>query len=224
MAITRTAKGTATSKTAGNLTLSNVSVTAGATLVVCWNCDTTIIPTISYDGVNLTDAISTTYGIGGILSAGIAYLSNVTGGTGDLVMGTSTTAKAMAAIQLDSLAASPLDKTVSDGGNSTTPSSGATATTAQADEILIGAIGTNGPSGDAAGSWSNSFTAGQRDGTTGGAALTNVTISEGYRIVTATGAYTAAKTSITSRRWAALIATFKEAAAPSQTGKMLLMF
>jgi hypothetical protein len=102
-----------------------------------------------------------------------------------------------------------LEQTNTASGTSTSPSSGA-ATTVQADQLLIGAVGTEGPSGDTAGTWSNSFTAGQRAGTTGGTdATTNITVSMGWRIVSAAGSYTAAKSGITSRDWAAAIATFK---------------
>ena len=102
-----------------------------------------------------------------------------------------------------------LEQTTVASGTSTSPSSGA-ANTVQADQLLIGVVGTEGPSGDTEGTWSNSFTAGPRAGTTGGTdATTNITVSLGYRIVTTAGSYTAAKTGITSRDWAASIATFK---------------
>lgn len=117
----------------------------------------------------------------------------------------------MAALRVSGLATSPFDKSSVGTGTGTSPSSGATAPLAQADEICIGAVGTEGPVEDAAGTWSNSFNAGQRDGTTGGGAASNITVSEGYLIVAATTAQTAAKTSITSRDWAAAIATYKGA-------------
>jgi hypothetical protein len=101
-----------------------------------------------------------------------------------------------------------LEQSSNDNGSGTTPSSGA-ATTIAADQLLIGAVGTEGPSGDTAGTWQNSFTEGPRDGTTGGTADTNITVSMGYRIVSTAGSYTAAKSGITSRDWAAGIATFK---------------
>jgi hypothetical protein len=103
---------------------------------------------------------------------------------------------------------SPLDRTASATGSSNAPSSGASGTTAQADELLIGVVATEGPNGDAAGTWDGSFTAGPRLGSTGGTDDTNLTISLGYRIVSATGSYTASKTGITSRDWDAMIATF----------------
>lgn len=98
---------------------------------------------------------------------------------------------------------------------SSSPSSGSTPTTTQADELLIGVVGTRGPDGDSAGTWLNSFNAGPRLGTTGGGnAEQNVTVSMGYRIVNSTGSYTAAKTGITGRGWIAGIATFKMALGP----------
>jgi len=102
-----------------------------------------------------------------------------------------------------------LDQIASGTGTSSSPSSGAAAMTTQADELLIGVVGTEGPVGDSAGTWANSFSVGPRGGTTGDADDTNITISMGYHIVTATGNYTAAKTGITARDWGALIVTFK---------------
>ena len=110
---------------------------------------------------------------------------------------------------LDQTAENPLFDTTSAADPSTTPNVGPTGTTSQADELLIGAIGTNGPVEDAAGTWQNSFVDGDRAGTTGGDAESNWTISMGYRIVSATGEYTAEKAGITSRNWAAVIATFR---------------
>jgi hypothetical protein len=101
-----------------------------------------------------------------------------------------------------------LEQTCNGDGSGTSPSSGA-ATTVAANQLLIGAVGTDGPSGDTAGTWQNSFTALQRAGTTGGTADTNITVSMAYRIVTTAGSYTAAKTGITSSNWAAVISTFK---------------
>jgi len=97
---------------------------------------------------------------------------------------------------------------VSSGTGSSSPSSGA-ATTVQNDQLLIGAIGTEGPGSDASGTWSNLFTAGPRAGTTATTTDAEITISMGWRVVTSAGSYTAAKSGITSRDYAAAIATFK---------------
>jgi hypothetical protein len=90
---------------------------------------------------------------------------------------------------------------------STTPNVGPVTTT-EANELLIGAVGTEGPVEDAAGTWGNSFTGGPRAGTSG-EPTADWTISMGWRIVSATGDYTASKSGITERCWAAAIATFK---------------
>lgn len=103
----------------------------------------------------------------------------------------------------------PLDQIASGTGTGTAPASAATPGTTQADELLIGVVGTEGPVGDTAGVWDHSFTEGPRTGTTGGENDSNITISLGYRLVSASGTYTASKTGITQRDWTALIATFK---------------
>ncbi len=101
-----------------------------------------------------------------------------------------------------------LEQTSNADGSSASPSSGA-ATTVAADQLLIGAVGTDGPNEDAAGTWASGWSAGPRAGTTGGTATDNVTVSMAWQIVSSAGSYSAAKTGITSRNWAAVIATFK---------------
>ena len=110
---------------------------------------------------------------------------------------------------LDQSLGYPIDETIS----STTPSVGPTGMTDQAAELLIGVIGTEGPLEDAAGTWEHAFLDGPRDGTTGGDDTSNWTASMGYRIVSSTGEYTAEKSEITERNWAATIATFRAAEA-----------
>jgi len=107
--------------------------------------------------------------------------------------------------------AGALEQTANASGSSTTPSSGA-ATTVAADQLLIGAVGTEGPGSDTAGTWGNSFTAGPRAGTTATTGDAEITVSLGWRSVAAAGQYSAAKSGITSRDWASVIATFKTAA------------
>ena len=97
--------------------------------------------------------------------------------------------------------------------SSTTPSVGPVTTT-QDYELVFGAIGTEGPLSDNPGTWQNSFTPSLRDGTSG--ATYDWTVSTGFRIVSSTGDYTAAKTGITQQYWASTIATFKgQAVAPN---------
>jgi len=101
--------------------------------------------------------------------------------------------------------------------NGTQPLVGPTPTTSQARELFITAIGTEGPVEDNPGVWDFGFAAGPRAGTTGGTAATNMTVCLGYRMVDATGVYTAQKSGITSCYWGALIVAFKAADAP-ETG------
>jgi hypothetical protein len=90
-------------------------------------------------------------------------------------------------------------------GNS--PTVGPTGTTTQPNELIVGMIGTEEASDAGAGTWLNSFTAGPQIKTSG--ATYEWRISMGYRIVSATGTFTAAKTVTNNPYWAAAIATFK---------------
>jgi hypothetical protein len=144
-------------------------------------------------------------------------VNGLPGGSSITITHTSVSARAAVASVFSGLAEfNPVDRSLGNpaagaqqSASGTTPTVGPTGTTTQASELLIGVIGTEGPVEDAAGTWQNSFTAGPRAGTTGGTATSNWTVSMGYRIVSATGAYTAQKSGITSRYWAAAIATFK---------------
>lgn len=114
--------------------------------------------------------------------------------------------------------ASPLDRTISAQGTSTAPSSGATATTTQADELVIGLVGWAGATSTA------SLGAGYTN--LGQVALANASTAVESKVVAATGAQTAAMALAASRDWAAICATFKAAAgggggsAASRTGFM----
>ncbi len=106
-------------------------------------------------------------------------------------------------------AVATLDQVASNNGSSATPSSGSTATTTQAEELLVGAIGVSGPPTDSFTPGSG-YTALSSVGFTG---VWNGTIRPEYRIVSATGSYQADGTLGTSSGWAAGIATYKAAAA-----------
>ncbi len=103
---------------------------------------------------------------------------------------------------------STVDQTASANGSSSTPASGTTAVTTQADELLIGAIGVSGPPSD-------SFTPGS-----GYISLTSIgfsdvwsaTIRPEYKIVSTTGAYQADGVLGVSHGWGAAVATYKAAA------------
>ena len=215
--------GTATIKTDGNsLTVTtNQAVAAGDTIIVGYATDPAqnlVVTVIDSAGNTYEQAALAVNWANGRSYIFYAHAGNPlpSGGTITITGDQSVTAKAAVVSvfsglsevsALDQFLGNPdiADQTTQSG---TTPTVGPTEMTTQADELLIGVIGTEGPVGDAAGTWGNSFTAGPRVGTTGGDANTNWTVSLGYRIVSATSGYTAQKSGITSRNWAATIATF----------------
>lgn len=135
---------------------------------------------------------------------------------GDLITvhfeATGPVAEAVSALAVSGLApSSPLDQVQTGTGASTTADSGLTATTTQANELLIGAIGVQGPSADTFTPGSGYTLVGRVSGTS-----PDVTINPEFRSVTATGQYNAGGTLGTSRAWSAAIATFKEQTANEQ--------
>jgi hypothetical protein len=135
----------------------------------------------------------------------IFSLYTANGGTGDIVATHASRGDlAINAYSITNLAPSALDKTAAAQGQSTTPSSGATATTSHANELLWGAIGYAG-NAQASGTWSDGFTSGAQYSDTGGGIGG---IDDGYKTVSATGTYTAAKTGVDKDYWNALIATY----------------
>ena len=105
------------------------------------------------------------------------------------------------------LAYPPTSSTTTNSGNNI--SVGPTAATTQADELLIGMIGTEEATDATNGTWLNDFIAGPNIKTSG--ATNEWRVSMGYKVVSATGTYTAAKTVTNAPYWAATIATFKAA-------------
>ena len=107
------------------------------------------------------------------------------------------------AYAVTNLAPSALDKTAAAQGTGTSPSSGATATTSRANEFLWGAIGYSA-NAQATGTWIDGFTSGGQFTNTGGISG----VEDGYKTVSSTGAYTAAKAGIDKDAWTAVIATY----------------
>ena len=122
--------------------------------------------------------------------------------------GTPAARAAVAAVFRGIVGIDLLDQTSTGDGSGTSPSSGLTATTMDANELIIGVIGTEGPAGDAEGTWSNSFSTGARHGSSGSTDDTNVSVALGYYVASSTGTFAAEKTGITSRDWSAVVATF----------------
>ena len=166
-----------------------------------------------------TDTFSNTYQAGptatnGNLKAFLYYAENITGGGANTVtwhLSASTTVTVFY-LEYSGIATSgSLDQVSTGSGSGTSPSSGATPTTTQADELLFGFANAGGAVTYTAGA---SFTLRQ----TGTRAGTE------EQIVAATGAYTATFT-IGTNTWACGIATFKAAgaAAATTTNRRLLM-
>lgn len=207
------------STTASWTALSNISLSAGNALLVCLVTKGEAVTDVSWNGTALTADASATSASANVY---IYSLTNVTAGTGNIVVSAGTGVKALTANAVSGLATSSmLDKQAAAVGTSTTPSSGITATTTQAAEFLFGCIATNGPDGDAAGSWGSGFQAGQRLGSTGNPTTSNMTASDGFLEVSQTAAYSAAKSGITSSAWAAAIATYK---IPAPTANVCLSY
>ena len=154
-----------------------------------------------------------------------AYLANVTSLTTVTITLPSVTAKAAVVAEfVGIIQASPLDQSTSNVGASTAASSGATATTSQADEIVFGAVGAEEEAG--------TFTTGtgmtpaqsraDMATTTGGGAASNVAVEAQYAIQTATAAQTANAT-ITNTDWAACVATYKAASGGGSLGTPKMM-
>jgi hypothetical protein len=198
-----TAKGTAGNEDIGDLTLPKVALNAGETLLVSCNDEGGDVD-VTWNGAPLHKDVGTK---GSGFYTTLYSLYSASGGTGDIVAthvsGGDLTINAYA---VTNLAPSSLDKTAAAQGMGATPSSGATATTTHASEFLWGAIG-YATNSKASGTWNDGFTAGTQFTDTGGIGG----VDDGYKTVTSSGAYTAAKTGVNKSAWAAVIATYATA-------------
>jgi hypothetical protein len=211
--------GTAASKTTGtSITITTTStVSLGNSIIVAFSMDP------ATGTISVTDSAANTY----VVEVDVTQSSGSNNGVRTLIISAhsvnalasgstitishpSVDAKAASAIRVSGLSLSPLDRTQTAIGTNTSPSSGLTATTRQAQEILIGAIGVEGP-------LDGSFTPGAeyriigQAGTTGGGTPSNITIYPEYRFVSAIGQYEADAKVTQATRWAAGIATYRAA-------------
>lgn len=190
-----TAKGTAGGSNVASLTIANVTLNAGDTLLVSVS-DEFGDASVTWNGISLNRDSFIADGTS-FTATGIWSLYSAAGGTGNIVAShASSKDMAIAASAVSNLNSSSLDQTAGATGNSTAPSSGP-ASTKVANEFLFGAT-VNG------GTWSNSFTDGQTSLSGGSGAK----VDEGYKIVSSTGAYAAAKTGTGGGIWTAVIATY----------------
>jgi hypothetical protein len=100
----------------------------------------------------------------------------------------------------------PNDRTAAASGMSTSPSSGSTATTTQANELVMGVIASLG---DSASFFPGSGFTGMDSPPVGLLGGVTLTLGREYKIVAATGAYAATGTLPPNESWAAEVATYK---------------
>lgn len=199
-----TAKGSMGEEDVPDLTIRQVTLKAGETLLVSCN-DEGGDAGVSWNGTPLHQDVAT-HGSG--FYTMIFSLYSATGGTGDLVAAHASAGDlTINAYSVTNLAPSALDKTSAAQGTGKDPSSGATAMTGHADEFVWGSIG-YATIAQATGTWSDGFTSGKQFTNTGGISG----VEDGYKTVSSTGAYTAAKTGVDKDAWAAVIASYAVAA------------
>jgi len=197
---TVTAKGSAGDEDVPDLAIPRVNRKAGETLVVSCNDeggdaqvfwgDAPLHPDVTSHGPGFYTTIFTLY--------------SATGGTADLFASHVTACDlTINAYAVTNLAPSALDKMAAAQGTGTSPSSGATGITSHANEFLWGTIGYSG-NDRATGTWIDGFTSGGQFKSTGGISG----VEDGYKTVSSTGAYTAAKAGINKDTWTAVIATY----------------
>ncbi len=190
----------------------SAGVTAGNTILLAVGCAKNATVTVS-----ATDAAGNTYTVDKYVDGSalptktphvaILRASNVTalssGQTITISFSPNVNYPIVAAYEYSGLISSPVDQTAGTSGTSTTPSSGATSSTAQAHDLCFGAV--------FYGAASANFTAGSgytEDFDTAQAGTVALAVER--KVVFATGTY-AADGTITSSDWAAAIATYKGA-------------
>ena len=211
--------GSISTKTAGTtLTLGvpNSGVAAGHTLLVKVAHEYTVGgPTVidSRGNVYTRDQTSPNSGTtmrSSLFSAPI-NAALLPGDTIRLTTSTSVGAKAMSIDEFSGIVfSSSLDQVNSTSATSITPGDTIPVTTTQADELVVGFVGVNGPAeetytDDSLAQWT-SLT---RVGTTGGTATSNVTLNNAYRSVGTTGTYKYKPALGTSEPWIEIIASYK---------------
>lgn len=189
------------------ITIPAGGVAAGDTLVVaCGSSGSDVLTGITDSKGNTYTVDDTEAGVPFALSSGSSKLTTalVENDTVTITRNGAGSFVKVVLIVVTGLADTPVDKVASASGTGTTPSSGATAATTQADEIVLGFC-----SFDAALA-SNDFSA--------GAGFTKIgewntngdrTVAVEYEIVSATGAQTADGTLGTSVDWNMSVVTFK---------------
>lgn len=215
--ITRTALGTATSKTSGTtLALASVAMKSGASLVVGVAYDTGQgAPVVTWGNRTLSQIVTRSQSGAATALFLLRHINEDRTRTITCAWSGAITAKAMFATQVQGVKIQDVDAGAAEASTAD-PTTGTAATSTQPDTIQIAAFGSQGPSTDTLGTIGEGHTAGQRAGTTGAPPASNVTIQETYEILTATGDVRATQTTATARTWANVILAIKESIRRSQ--------
>ncbi len=96
--------------------------------------------------------------------------------------------------------------------STSSPNTGSSVSTTSNKTISLAFFASAGPSGDTIGTAGLGHTLGQRVGTTGGSASSNITLQETYEILSNIGSCQASLSGATSRDWATSIVAFLEQA------------
>lgn len=213
MATTRTAKGTASSKTSGTtLTVASVSAKRGSFLWVAVAYETSQgVPTAKWGNGDLVRlGFRHNAGASGVAMFARRRVKNPPAKDVVITWPSAIEARAMFVTMLEGVT---LKDQVKDRAQdaTTTPDSGLTGTLAATNESLIAGFCSEGPSSDAAGTPTASTVAGQRVGTVGAPPISNVTIAEYFELDLATTAAVKARvTGATSRDWAISLVTLEQ--------------
>lgn len=201
-AISITAKGTNSITSATSLQVSATCSTFDLLIVNAVIGQPSSGPTASWNSLAMSGPITVNPVGGNPLY--VFYLNVPAGATSNVTVswGGAHSAAMTASTATGIISASPLGQTATGSGNSTAPSSGATATTVQNVELAWGAICVFGNA--VSGTWQNSWSGGQ---TVKGSAASG--LAEGFKVLSVKGAQTAAQTGDPSAAWGAICVTFK---------------
>jgi hypothetical protein len=198
----------ATAASSGTLAFGSNN-TAGNLAIVAIRCVTSTGPATPTDSRNTYTAVGTQVQIDSVASqfTNIFYSANIGAGANTVSFSCPSATRFKAAIfEYSGLATvTPLDKTTGQGASSTTMTSGATATTMQAIELVfaVGAYGSTDAAGAGAG-----FSLRENQSVTGDVLETE------DEVLTSTGTPNATWAALTTgTSWGSIIATFKKAAA-----------
>lgn len=213
--ITRTAKGTAQSKTNGTtLQVASVAIAQNGSVIVNLAHDPVTVTSVKWNSLDLTKVIEATSGSGVQGSQWAKHNCDAATGNVDVSFASAIDAKAMVVLQLigENIATGgelATDKSSSGTGSGTSPNSGPTAAQLYPGELAIGGFmlealffshGTG------------TFNIGQLNGTSGGADDTNVAVADyDLQLGESTSAVTFSRSGTSqSGNWVAIVVTYNE--------------